>query len=188
MTRAFICVIMLIFPLTLAQHTMHNPNSIQMDISSNDMLANLKGQDLELTFLSMMIEHHKGAIEMANWILGITTNPDLITTAKAVITAQDPEIIQMTQWLQDWYGQGIDEASAAMMKSDMDMMMQEMGTAENPEKAFLYQMSLHHNSAIDMAQAALLKADHAELRELAKNIIIAQTQEIAQYQNWLRKM
>ncbi len=136
----------------------------------------------------MMIEHHKGAIEMANWILDITTNPDLITAAEAILAAQDPEIKQMTQWLKDWYGQDVDEASAAMMKSDMEMMMQEIGKAENPEKAFLYQMSLHHNSAIDMAQAALLKADHAELRELAKNIITAQTQEIAQYQDWLRKM
>ena len=186
MIRTFICVTMLIFPLTLAQHTTHNPNSIQMDMSSNDMLADLKGKDLELAFLSMMIEHHKGAVEMANWILDLSTNPDITKAAEAIVVAQDPEIKQMTQWLQDWYAEGIDEASAAMMKSEMDTMMQDMGKAENPEKAFLYQMSLHHNSAIDMAQVALLNADHAELRELAKNIIMAQTQEIAQYQEWLK--
>jgi uncharacterized protein (DUF305 family) len=37
-----------------------------------------------------------------------------------------------------------------------------------------------------MAQSVLLNGDHAELRELAKNIILVQTQEIAQYQEWLR--
>jgi uncharacterized protein (DUF305 family) len=171
--------------LLLAQHDSHNNSSISMDMSSQDMLADLKGQDLEIAFLSMMIEHHKGAVDMTNWILDITTDPELIKAAEAIIAVQDPEIKQMTQWLRDWYNQGIDEHSA-MMKSEMDTMMQAMTRAENPEKAFLYQMSLHHNSAIDMAQAVLIGGDHAELRELAKNIIITQTQEIAQYQEWLR--
>lgn len=165
-----------------------NTNMMQMsmDMSSRSMLDDLKGKDLEIAFLSMMIEHHKGAIEMANWILGLSTNPDITKAAEAIVAAQDPEIQQMTQWLQEWYGQGIDEHSAMMMQSEMDMMMDEMGKAENPDKAFLYQMSLHHNSAIDMAQSVLFNADHAELRELAKNIILAQTQEIFQYQEWLR--
>lgn len=184
-----ITAFILILSLTgFAQHTMHGQmmDSMQMKMSSNTMLSGLSGKDLEVTFLSMMIEHHKGAIEMANWILGLSTNPDIIKAAKAIVTAQDPEINQMTQWLQAWYGQGIDKHSASMMKSDMEMMMTEMGKAENPEKAFLYQMSLHHNSAIDMAQSVLLNGDHAELRGLAKHIILAQTQEIAQYQEWLR--
>jgi uncharacterized protein (DUF305 family) len=91
----------------------------------------------------------------------------------------------MTQWLQDWYGQGIDEASASMMQGEMDVMMQAMAGSENPDTAFLEQMSLHHNSAIDMAQSALLGSDRPELRELAKNVIVVQAQEIAQYRTWL---
>ncbi len=173
-----------------SQHSMHGQNTtsemnIQM-MGSMDMLKGLKGQDLEVSFLSMMIEHHKGAIEMATWILEISTNPEITAAAQKIVEAQDPEIRQMTQWLKDWYAQGIDEHSALMMQTEMDMMMEAMSKAENPEKAFLYQMSLHHDSAIDMAQSVLISGDHAELRELAKNIIITQTQEIAQYQEWLR--
>lgn len=43
----------------------------------------------------------------------------------------------------------------------------------------------HHNSAIDMAQLALVKATHPRLRELAERIIQNQAQEIAQYQGLL---
>jgi uncharacterized protein (DUF305 family) len=176
---------------TLAQHDMHDMgnmndmNNMDMKMGSHNMLENLQGEDLEVAFLSGMIKHHEGAIEMAQWISERTQNADIQAAAETIIAAQGPEIEQMTQWLQDWYGQGIDEASANMMQGEMDMMMQTMEASENPDAAFLEQMSLHHNSAIDMAQSALLGSNRPELRELATNIIVAQAQEIAQYQTWL---
>lgn len=174
--------------LSLAQHTNMSGMQMAMSMSSNDMLSGLEGQDFEVSFLSMMIAHHEGATEMAGWILERTQNPEIKTAAEAIIAAQNPEIQQMTQWLQDWYGQGIDDHSAMMMQGEMDSMMSAMEAGANPDAAFLEQMSMHHNSAIDMAQAALFKATHLELRELAKNIIVAQAQEIAQYQTWLETL
>jgi uncharacterized protein (DUF305 family) len=177
--------------MTLAQHDMQDMNNMggmKMNMSSHDMLQGLEDADLEIAFLSGMIEHHKGAIDMAQWILDRTQNAEIKAAAEAIIAAQDPEIQQMTQWLQEWYGQGVDEQSATMMQNEMDMMMQAMAASTNPDVAFLEQMSLHHNSAIDMAQSALLGATHTELRELAKNIIVAQSQEIAQYQDWLETL
>jgi uncharacterized protein (DUF305 family) len=171
---------------TFAQHGGHNMGDMNnMEMPSHNMLEGLQGEELETQFLSGMIEHHRGAVEMSRWILERTQNADIRTAAEAVIAAQEPEIQQMTQWLQDWYGQGVDEESAAMMQNEMDMMMQAMEASDNPDAAFLEQMSLHHNSAIDMAQSALLGSDRPELRELATNIIVAQAQEIAQYQTWL---
>lgn len=170
----------------LAQHDMHNMESMNMaDMPSHTMLEGLTGEDLEVAFLSGMIEHHRGAIEMAQWILERTQNVEIKTAAEAIIAAQDPEIQQMTEWLQDWYGQGIDEEHATMMQGETDMMMQAMEASDNPDAAFLEQMSLHHDGAIDMAQSVLIGSDRPELRELAKNIIVVQAQEIVQYQTWL---
>jgi uncharacterized protein (DUF305 family) len=172
--------------LTTAQHDMHDMNNMGgMNMESHNMLEGLTGEELEVAFLSGMIKHHEGAIEMAQWVLERPQNADIQAAAEAIIAAQGPEIEQMTQWLQEWYGQGIDEASATMMQGEMDMMMQAMAAGENPDVAFLEQMSLHHNSAIDMAQSILLGSNRPELRELATNIIVTQTQEIAQYQTWL---
>jgi uncharacterized protein (DUF305 family) len=170
--------------MSMAQDSMSGMQ-MTMDMSSNDMLSGLEGQDFEVAFLSMMIEHHQGAIEIAKWILERTQNADIKGAAKAIIAAQDSEIQQMTGWLQDWYGQGVDGHSKMMMQGEMDTMMSAMEVGANPDAAFLEQMSMHHSSAIDMVQAALLKSTHPELRELAKSIVVAQAQEIAQYQTWL---
>jgi uncharacterized protein (DUF305 family) len=49
---------------------------------------------------------------------------------------------------------------------------------------FLDMMIPHHESAVVMAQIALERAEHQEIRALAESIIAAQTAEIAQMQAW----
>lgn len=53
-------------------------------------------------------------------------------------------------------------------------------TAQAVDKAFVRQMVPHHESAVDMAQTAQTKADHAEVRALSNDIIAAQQREIAE--------
>jgi uncharacterized protein (DUF305 family) len=47
------------------------------------------------------------------------------------------------------------------------------------DAAFIADMTAHHQGAIDMAKLAQKKADHAEIRTLADDIISAQQREIA---------
>lgn len=62
------------------------------------------------------------------------------------------------------------------------------GAAEAPyELQFLDTMIVHHTGAIDMAQLAATRAQHAELKQLAKNIINDQQKEIAQMKEWRRQ-
>lgn len=49
---------------------------------------------------------------------------------------------------------------------------------------FIDSMIMHHQGAINMAQAAQTKAEHTELKTLANDIIAAQTAEIKQMQAW----
>jgi uncharacterized protein (DUF305 family) len=57
-------------------------------------------------------------------------------------------------------------------------------TTENFDRAFVDAMIPHHQSAIMMAQAALERAEHPELKSLAQAIIAAQQREIDQMQAW----
>jgi len=52
------------------------------------------------------------------------------------------------------------------------------------EQAFLQAMVPHHESAIAMAELALTKAQHPEVRRLAKGILSSQQAEIAQMKAW----
>jgi uncharacterized protein (DUF305 family) len=54
------------------------------------------------------------------------------------------------------------------------------------DQAFLDEMIVHHEGAVNMAAMALESAQHDELKEMARNIVSAQTAEIAQMKQWLR--
>ncbi|HEY0980290.1 MAG TPA: DUF305 domain-containing protein [Candidatus Paceibacterota bacterium] len=74
--------------------------------------------------------------------------------------------------------------------SDMATMMMDMNASlrgksgDAFDQAFLAEMIVHHQGAIDMAELALVDAKHAELKDLAKEIVTAQTKEIAQMKAW----
>lgn len=54
----------------------------------------------EHDFVTMMIPHHQGAIDMAKALLLSTTDPELRNLAQGIITEQQNEIRVMQAWLQ----------------------------------------------------------------------------------------
>jgi len=54
----------------------------------------------EHDFLTMMIPHHQGAIDMAKAVLLTTKDPELANLAQGIITDQENEIRVMQAWLQ----------------------------------------------------------------------------------------
>ena len=55
------------------------------------------------------------------------------------------------------------------------------------ERAFLVDMVRHHSMAVDMAEMAKEKATHQELKDMADEVIAAQTAEIARMRTWLKR-
>lgn len=74
--------------------------------------------------------------------------------------------------------------------SDMSSMMMDMNaalegkTGDDFDKAFIVEMIVHHEGAVDMAELALTNAKHQEIKDLSKAIIAAQTKEISQMKDW----
>ena len=65
-------------------------------------LAKLKsssGEDAETVFLNLMITHHTAGIAMARAIQPLTDRPEVLTLAKAVVSAQAAEIDQLNTLL-----------------------------------------------------------------------------------------
>lgn len=81
-----------------------------------------------------------------------------------------------------------------MMGGDDHMSMKDMMTNMNAElegktgdafdQAFLREMIVHHQGAVEMAVLALTNAKHQEIKDLAKGIIAAQNKEIADMKAW----
>lgn len=67
-------------------------------------------------------------------------------------------------------------------------MMSSPGAADAPyELQFIDTMIAHHQAAIDAAQLVATRAEHAELKALAKTIISDQQREISQMREWRSK-
>ena len=59
-------------------------------------------------------------------------------------------------------------------------------TGDEFDRAFIEEMIVHHEGAVAMAQLALEKANHAEIKTMANDIISAQTREIETMRDWLQ--
>jgi uncharacterized protein (DUF305 family) len=59
---------------------------------------------LEAVFMSLMIPHHQGAIDMANLAPERASHQELKDLASSIIQSQTAEIGQMNGWLAAWYG------------------------------------------------------------------------------------
>jgi len=72
------------------------------------------------------------------------------------------------------------------MGTSMEEMMGSMEgkTGDNFDKAFMEAMIVHHQGAIDMAREAKVSAKHDEIKQMADDIISAQTNEIEMMMEW----
>ena len=156
----------------------------KMGSKSMEALSGLSGKDFDIAFMSQMIAHHQGAIDMSKQTLAVAKLPETKAEAQKVIDAQTAEIAQMTGWLKDWYGVEPSADQEALMKDDMKSMMA-MPITE--DKMFYQMMIPHHEGAIMMAEMVGTKSEKPELKEMAKEIVAAQQAEIQQYQQMMAK-
>lgn len=87
---------------TDAASTDHVPGGPMPGMATPEQLAELKaasGVEAERIFLTLMIAHHKGALEMAESVLERSTNSVIVPFANSVIASQASEIELMESML-----------------------------------------------------------------------------------------
>lgn len=167
-----------------------------MSMAAMAELGKLSGKDFDIAYMSMMIEHHRGAVQMAQQALRVSRDARIRGAAQDVINVQNKEITQLTDWLRRWYGVAPSQRYMNMMRADMKGMMDKAmsgmqaheGMVMPVDRAFLEGMIPHHQDAVDMSELALKKASKPELRKFAQEVIRVQKAEIARYQAWLKTL
>jgi len=82
----------------------------------NEVLKNKSGDEFDEAFIEMMIEHHQGAIDMANLISNRAKHDEIKKLGEAIIAAQTKEINEMKEWAQSWGYSSMDESPTPMMR------------------------------------------------------------------------
>ena len=147
----------------------------------------------DVMFAQMMIPHHEQAVVMSDYALENTSNPEVLALAEQIKAAQQPEIEQMTSWLEEWgvpVMSGMDAMGAhgghGMSGMLTDEQLDELANATDAEFDALYlaYMIDHHEGAIDMAEDVADSQD-PRVAALAAAIIEAQRAEILEMQRLL---
>ena len=178
----------------VAQMNMGDMKMGNMGDSGAKALAKLSGKNYDVAWLSQMIEHHRGAVEMSKLCVKNCLDKDVKAAAQKIINAQDKEISQMNTWLKNWYKATPDPKQMALMKADMKPMMdtsmggmQPMAGMVMPiDRSFLEGMIPHHQHAVAMGKDAIKRALRPELKKFGQAVVSDQSKEIKEYQGWLK--
>lgn len=155
------------------------------------MYNELTSEDYDRMFIANMIEHHNGAVDMANLVKTNAKHQELKNMADDIVSAQTKEIADMQSWQTAWSypassGEMMMDHSAMGMMDDMDGATDKLKglTGDEFDKAFLSSMIEHHKSAINMAYSGRTNAQHQEVKTLTIAIVDAQSKEIEQMKQW----
>lgn len=162
------------------------------------MYAYMSGDDFDNAYLSDMIVHHQGALDMASMAIQESTDQDIRAIAEDIITVQPEEIRTMLSWRQEW-GYAFSDASdphaghvmeqgGTMAEGVAKMTAALNNTSGNAfDTEFATQMIQHHQQAISMSTYATTNAKHQELKDFAQTIIRVQQEEINNMNDWLER-
>lgn len=80
-------------------HDGHGGHGGMMSAQDMTALAKAEGADFDRMWITMMIEHHEGAVTMSEQVLTTTRDPQVAALARAIITGQKAEIATMRDLL-----------------------------------------------------------------------------------------
>ncbi len=134
-------------------------------------LATKKGVNDVIIVPTLMIEHHQGAIDMSKVELEAGTDAEMKTMAQQIITAQQAEIATLRTFVQNHPVKPANQQS--MPGNSMETMhnqMKSMAMSGKVDHDFASMMKVHHQGAVAMAQEALTKGKHAEIKQMAQQM------------------
>lgn len=155
---------------------------------------------IEREFLSGMIPHHRGAINMTKMCVEKAVHAELRELCEKDMRDQIREKDLMAGYLLNWYrmeppfgnmmpAEQMREMEPMMHGTMPDMMsrMQAMQAKSGSDFEVDFMSSLidHHSQAIVMAAPVLTSAEHSELYPLAQQIVKAQGDDIEKLLKWL---
>lgn len=140
------------------------------------------GNGVDRAFVAEMIPHHQSAVAMAKIAQQRATTPFVKTLSSDILRTQSQEITRMRTADAALGKAGIAKGELGVAQATMGMSTStaSLQTATPFDPAFLTMMLPHHAGAVTMAKAELTKGQNSDLKQLAGQIIAAQTREIGQ--------
>ena len=169
-----------------------SPQLVAMNEMMTQMHAGKPKGNTDHDFAHHMLEHHRGAVVMAYIQLRDGKDATMRQLAEKIkadqqreITALESAATRLDNAPTNYQPNDPADPFTSKMKASMDGMMQNMPkTVANPDMNFNMLMTVHHQSAVDMAKAELAHGKDTKLKEMAQMMVDAQEKEIQQLKAW----
>lgn len=156
-------------------------------MESIEELRELSGRELEVGYVNRIIPHHEGALEMAEMVVDAAPHREVREAAARIIEDQKREIEQLTTFQREELGAELDRDERQAMDHGMMMPMHEDPGSESAEKLFLLMMREHHQTAVEMGEIVLERAESEALLDQARGMVESQRAEQEQFAEWLKE-
>ena len=137
---------------------------------------------IDVTFVQMMIVHHTQAVEMAQLAPERAGGTGLRALASRMQAAQAPEIKWLQQWLQarklPVSDPGHDHSTMPGMQTPADLTALAAARGADFDRKFITMMTAHHKGALQMAGDVLAGGTDQVLHETANEMAVEQGSEI----------
>jgi uncharacterized protein (DUF305 family) len=163
-----------------------------MDIMNETMtdLEKIKmSGDPDKDFATMMIEHDKGAIKMADLEINSGKDQKLVTLAKKIKASEEKNS-------KDLKNVSMNLKSSAQNKDFMNKVtsnmksskskMQTTKTSGDIDKDFATLMSMHHQQGIEMAKLEKQYGKDTKLKPMAERIMMEHEKDVKELKNWMQ--
>lgn len=159
--------------------------------TSADSAGQAEHNDQDIAFAQGMIPHHQQAVDMATMAAEKATNGQVKDLASRIEGAQEPEIQQLTDMLEQWGAPteptmtsmpGMDHGgmSGEGMMTDEEMRQLEQASGADFDRLWVQMMIKHHQGAVAMAKTEIEQGENADAKALAQQIVTAQEAEITE--------
>lgn len=137
--------------------------------------------DPDYDFASMMIEHHKGGMEMSQYEIDNGKNQELVKLAQQINQEQEKELKEFKNFVSSHNAVSqnnsfMEEMNKHIQKGEQDMKGMKM--SGNVDQDFARMMAMHHKHGIDMAKTEVKYGKDPKLKGMAKKTIEEQQKEI----------
>ncbi|MCX2729907.1 DUF305 domain-containing protein [Saccharopolyspora sp. NFXS83] len=163
-----------------------------------DRLASAEPVQAEADYVRMMIVHHEQAVRMTDLAETRAENPSVRSLAARIGAAQPAEIGAMRGWLathdlpeqaqgsgheghsgHGHSGHGAEPGPMPGMATPEQLAALEASGGAEFDRLFLRLMTAHHEGAVAMATDVLATGRDEQLHEMAQDVLVTQTDEIA---------
>lgn len=150
-----------------------------------------KGNAEDSMFVTQMVPHHEGAIEMAKLAETRAQRPEVKQLAATILSSQAAEIARMKEMKKGMgdashHGDGHSAGAMSDHEMGMDGDMGSLAKSRQFDRDFLEMMIPHHEGAIRMSNRAISGGSDPEVKRLARSIVKSQQAEIDQMKRWLK--